>query len=320
MKFRLEKTKNYRQQGEDLASRVSQREKDLRLIVVTMRAIIEPKDQPRLIHRSTKRSGSHPSSKKREPECCFYKNPTLLSRLILHQKYAEALRRCQQHPDEAAVWLCVKRLQEPPTLDATATGDHRTGNEVYSMRQLPLHMACQDLSRVGVEAGNRNQLEELICHLVLANPPGCSRQDHSGRWALHEAVWCAAKPDTISALLCAAPEIANSNDQYGRSTIYLNHHCRVRTPDAQARVQEMLLRGTEFWEMARQVSIARPFPEQKQPFLYHLLTHPFCRISQLATHCTGGKSAFETPHCSIRRRKYRFIERARQRDAKRGIG
>jgi hypothetical protein len=238
-----------------------------------MRSILDPKDQARLLHhRSPTHHGkvSSPSqspsqsnnykheNKKRERECDFYINPTLTSRLILHQKYSAAIRRLQQHPSEASVWVCVKRKQTPPpkSKDNDAAGsdhDHdHDDDDNYSMRQLPLHMACQDLARVGIEASNRALLEEMIAHLILAYPAACAKQDHSGSFPLHEAIWYTATPETVSHLLCGAPEIANANDQYGRSCIYLNRHCRSRTPEDQARVQVMLQRGVSFWETALQ--------------------------------------------------------------------
>jgi hypothetical protein len=217
-----------------------------------MRALLDPKDQARLIHRSGGPSNRTPKEK-RERECDFYTNPTLMSRLILHQKYAAAVRRLQQYPTEAAVWVCVKRQRSTKSKDAaTGNGSNNDGGKEYTMRQLPLHMACQDLARVGIEASNRAPLEELIAHLILAYPTACARQDHSGSWPLHEAIWYTAKPETISHLLCGAPGIANSNDQYGRSCIYLNRHCRSRTPEDQAHVQVMLQRGVAFWETAFQ--------------------------------------------------------------------
>jgi hypothetical protein len=237
-----------------------------------MRSILDPKDQARLLHHRppANHKVSSPSlsqaqaqaqtkntkheKKKRERECDFYINPTLTSRLILHQKYAAAIRRLQQHPSEASVWVCVKRKQTPvpKSKDNDTAGSDHDDDDSYSMRQLPLHMACQDLARVGIEASNRAQLEELIAHLILAYPAACAKQDHSGSFPLHEAIWYTATPETVSHLLCGAPEIANANDQYGRSCIYLNRHCRSRTPEDQARVQVMLLRGVAFWEIALQ--------------------------------------------------------------------
>jgi hypothetical protein len=239
-----------------------------------MRSILDPKDQARLLHHRSpthvkvsspsppntqaqaRSNNSKHENKRRERECDFYINPTLTSRLILHQKYAPAIRRLQQHPSEASVWVCVKRKHtrppKPKDNDAAGNDHDDDDDDNYSMRQLPLHMACQDLSRVGIEASNRAQLEELIAHLILAYPATCAKQDHSGSFPLHEAIWYTATPETISHFLCGAPEIANSNDQYGRSCIYLNRHCRSRTPEDQARVQVMLQRGVAFWENALQ--------------------------------------------------------------------
>jgi hypothetical protein len=278
-----------------------------------MRAVLDPKDQAGLLHHrspakakvsspsstqeahaqveaeaqtQTNRSNMHENnnhennnerSKKRERECDFYHNPTLTSRLILHQKYVAAIRRIQHYPSEGSVWVCVKRSSKQqqtstPTLrakskskdrkskkdgDTAATSKEHSShedhdNDEYSMRQLPLHMACQDLARVGIQASNRPQLEELIAHLVLCYPSACSEQDHNGSFPLHEAIWYTASSETISHLLCGAPDVAYANDPYGRSCMYLSHHCRSRTPEDQQRVQVMLQRGVPFWETALQ--------------------------------------------------------------------
>ena len=46
---------------------------------------------------------------RRESERDFYQNPTILSRLILHQKYPAAIRRLKKVPTEAAIWVSSTR-------------------------------------------------------------------------------------------------------------------------------------------------------------------------------------------------------------------
>jgi len=127
-----------------------------------MRAILEPKDQPRLLHRSTKKPFSPGGSKKSPRECDFYKNPTLSSRLILHQKYSAATRQLQQYPEEAAIWVCVKRLL--PELQAVTATTSSTSQEqvVVAAESIIFHAPAPTPLRLPRFGPHRNRINQLL--------------------------------------------------------------------------------------------------------------------------------------------------------------
>ena len=64
-----------------------------------------------------------------ERECDFYLNPTLLSRLILHQRYPSAITRVKKHPLEASTWVSSTRKH---TSAADASNNNLTDPSVVS--------------------------------------------------------------------------------------------------------------------------------------------------------------------------------------------
>ena len=72
----------------------------------------------------------HPGSTTLPREVDFYRNPTVLGRCIVNQKYGNAVKRALQQPEEAKIWLCSKR---------------NTDGDQYTIRQLPIHIACANL-------------------------------------------------------------------------------------------------------------------------------------------------------------------------------
>ncbi len=193
-------------------------------------------------------------------EVDFYRNPTILSRLILNQKYASAIKRLRLHPEEASVWVCSKRQTSKtsnlrPSALRSMLGRRsaqRRNNQAevveYSLRQLPIHVACSGLFRTS-DAKLRAELEKLITHLVVAFPDGCGMVDHEGKLPLHEAIWHNGSPETISMLLMASPGTLHDRDKFGRSPIELN---RFRSGSNKGEIKELLLLGVEFWKQARQ--------------------------------------------------------------------
>jgi hypothetical protein len=195
-----------------------------------------------------------------EAECDFYTSPTILSRLILRQKYDAAIRRIRKAPRETSTWVSSSRLIEEraapddcsegsPTsvTDSQREEKQKKGRVECSYRQLPIHMACGALSLV-VDTTLRAQVEDLIGRLVLAYPEGCTKRDHQERLPLHEALWQNASPDTIGTLLMAYPEGVDEKDFFGRSPMELNQH---RRGECKEEVTQMLLRGKNFWAFAR---------------------------------------------------------------------
>jgi hypothetical protein len=198
----------------------------------------------------------------------FYKNPTILSRLILNEKCASALKRLKNHPDEASTWVCSKRnpfngkdvqsyfkrskssqrsLSSAPTM-------RRLDPQLldYSIRQLPIHAACSSLFRAS--STQRTDLELLITHLAVMYPDGCQQPDHEGKLPLHEAVWHNASPETISVLLMASPSTLHERDKYGRAPVELN---RFRSGEDKEQIKDMFLRGVAYWESARTEALMR---------------------------------------------------------------
>jgi len=196
-------------------------------------------------------------------QCDFYQNPTILSRLILNQKYASALRRLKNYPEEASVWVCSKRnpfkrnVQFASHRSLVSRPSMRRLNSKldpqlldYSIRQLPIHVACHSLFRC--YESERVEVERLITHLAVIYPAGCEQPDHEGKLPLHEALWHNASPTTLSVLLMASPSTLHERDKYGRAPMELN---RFRSGEDKEQVKHMLLRGVAYWESARDEAV-----------------------------------------------------------------
>lgn len=185
------------------------------------------------------------NSSERVLETDYYQNPTLLSRLILNQKYGSALRRLYSTPVEARIWLCSQR--------ATPGTPTRKDSERYSIRQLPIHMACSNIVCTHDIRASR-QLNELIATLVFTHPKGAHLPDHKGRLPLHEAIWYGADPRTLSIFLMSKPEALLMKDHKGRSLMDLNQH---RSGLRKEEVRQLLQKGLNFWRTARDEAFVR---------------------------------------------------------------
>lgn len=204
-------------------------------------------------------------------EVDFYRNPTVLSRMILYNKFANANKRCRDHPQEAHVWVCAKRkakvTQVSPFLRGMLDDRSRSNrstrtaqqhqqqqqsqsdeNQQYSLRQLPIHIACTSLA-FAHDASSRSELEQLIVRLVVTYPEGCAEFDHGGKLPLHEAIWSNASSETIAMLLMASPRSIERRDKFGRAPMELNNR---RSGNDKGEIQDMLLLGVKYWEEARQ--------------------------------------------------------------------
>jgi hypothetical protein len=220
-------------------------------------------------HNMTNSSTNHPQASQstilpsqmnrpEDQECDFYRNPTILSRLVQNQKYEAAMARLEKRgPAEVSVWVCTML---PTTGDASpkdvgmGSSNSSAPFEVageedrpqYAYRQLPLHAACAALFRVA-DASLRDDLEALIAHLVVAYPEGCARRDHKGRLPLHEVIWHDASPDLVSAILMAYPGACQERDPHGRYSIELNEY---RAGKHKVAVRSLLRRKMAFWVTA----------------------------------------------------------------------
>jgi len=205
-------------------------------------------------------------------EVDYYRNPTLLSRLIQFQKYENALHHLEEHPDEASTWLVAKQQQQrrrrSKGLDETVDDDCGVASHsvVTTLRQLPLHMACQSFSLLQSHDPNNfiYVLEELLTQLLVVYPKGCQYPDHNGMYAIHYMIQYRAPPELISLALIMFPQSANSltiRDPFGRSLQELFQSTAATAPGgdrAQKRqeqqIEELLEFDTAFWEQTRKES------------------------------------------------------------------
>lgn len=218
-----------------------------------------------------------------EQHCDFYETPTILSRLILHQKYQSALRRLAKHPTEAQVWVCRVRLSpsdEDENLLSVATSSHAAAGTLegaasshhpfpkiynphamtthytksyYSFKQLPIHMACQNLALYTRKSSTKSpslvrELQDLISKLITTYPLGCRFPDHRNRYPLHMCIHYGASVQEVTLLLTAAPSILNVKSD-GRTPL---EWCRVSNHrDKHKRIEKLLAKGVYFWSHVR---------------------------------------------------------------------
>lgn len=192
-------------------------------------------------HQEEGERDSNPNNGQDDPtvplEVDFYYEPTILSRLVLNQKYGRAIGRVHEYPHESRIWVCAKRKS------------HDDSVVQYTIRQLPIHIAVSNLVRTH-DSKLRTLLNELIGTLIYANPQGAHEVDHRDRLPLFEAVWYGAAPDAIRLFLMAQPEAILLRDKMGRSLKDLNQH---RPPGGDTnRVNELLGREVTFWKRARE--------------------------------------------------------------------
>lgn len=215
-------------------------------------------------------------------EVDFYSNPTILSRLILNEKYSAAMKRVFDYPKETAVWVCAKRLvtiQPAKNIDKKDVSDEvsvRFANELkqvqiqqkhqlvfsqdskscfYSLRQLPIHIACVNLRRTH-DSKTKKFLNDLIANLIFANPEGAHEPDHNGRYPIHEAIWHGATAETISLFLLAKPSCVSLLDVKNRTLQEINKHS-PSSSNNKDEIQRMLELEENFWKQARKEATFR---------------------------------------------------------------
>ena len=237
-------------------------------------------------------------------EADYYRSPTMLSRLIQFQKYDEALLYLEDHPAEASIWMVARRKKAMSPLRSRRMRDKKRLNQegrslvesesdgkrkvhsyssssttssavsaTLTLRQLPLHIACQQFSLVQQHDPNNLMpvLEELLTQLLVVCPQACRLPDHNGMYCIHYLVQYRASPELINIALMTFPEGANKKDPIGRSLKDIFHstsplrsedameesdrylsfrdRAKVRKEDA---ILELLEYDHSFWEMALQ--------------------------------------------------------------------
>lgn len=231
-----------------------------------------------------------PSStvQKKQKEVDFYQNPTILSRLILNQKYRSAIERVHSHPEETKIWLCIQRnvkavegvtnSSTPPTLLERHSSGSTTIEVIYSLRELPLHMACAQLVRTrqgdDVDASssswaNDSVLNELITSCIVANPEGAYQPNHEGRLPVVDALHYGVRAETMALFLMADPVKAMQSDPQTKQSlsdinqVYRQVEAQERGmekqdhPTNRDEIQELLELGVDFWKRAQEEASLR---------------------------------------------------------------
>jgi len=215
---------------------------------------IEPEDEPKKPKRKSKRSSKTMPMEEEETsivEVDFYREPTVLSRLVLYQKYKNAMKRVHRKPEEAKVWVCsMRQLSEEQKAYAENLPEAEK-EKLYSIRQLPLHIACSNLG-VTLDSRVKSTLNQLIINLVVAYPEGCAKTDHNRNLPLHVAMWHGATPETVSMFLMAHPALRKSRDLRGWTLDEINQH---RPGGKKRQMAEVLSLGPKFWVKAHEEAV-----------------------------------------------------------------
>jgi len=119
--------------------------------------------------------------------------PTQLFNLIEKQMWSEALKRCQEYPQEARIWMCRLR-----TVESTKTKPKKELN----WRILPIHCA------VVLHAPM-----DLIQELIFAYPEGVEQGDDKNMTPAHCAFKIGLDPDITQVLVGSFPEALLLRDE-----------------------------------------------------------------------------------------------------------
>jgi len=122
----------------------------------------------------------------------YFKNPTLLFRLIEERQWRDVMEQNIQNEDEAKQWV-VKR-------------DKDSGSITW--RRLPIHEACI-----------RQPTEEVMLSLLESFPEGARASDTYGRLPLHHACVHGAQENVIHHLLMTYPDSIEVKDVWGKTPL-----------------------------------------------------------------------------------------------------
>jgi len=212
---------------------------------------------------ATKKAGSSKDQK----VCDFYNNPTILSRLILQQKYGLAIKRLEAHPEEAMIWVgrarrtlpdekieegrTVQKLRKNKTPAVFNPHKLDDGTTIVS-KQLPLHMCCHNLAlyNSALLLPLKKDLNKLVKRLIDVYPVSCKFADFQGSFPLHLCIRHGASTKVVSMALTAAASVVSLSDCEGVTPAEWNQlcttdHCR------RDRINQLLQRGPAFWKVVR---------------------------------------------------------------------
>jgi hypothetical protein len=209
---------------------------------------------------------------------------TELVRLIDGQSYLSASRRVYQFPKEASIWVCVPDVtSDGVPEEARDSSPHGVVSGVGPVSwhppvmMLPIHVACENLKNHCVEgeiSDKRAHLEALVRVLVSVFPASCLQRNPTGQLPLHVALRNEASVETITTMLCAAPTSLMHVDTSTfphLTPMQINNQLALRLDEERAAnrlqyqqqhhrfqvVQQMLSRGIDFWNLARQEAVLR---------------------------------------------------------------
>jgi hypothetical protein len=193
-------------------------------------------------------------------ETDFFLQPTILSRLILHQKYGRAIQRVFEHSEETSTWLCAKHnvtskpnIKREKRFGESSSPSLPDPTTTHSIRQLPIHLACSNLCRTQ-DTSAVSLLNELISVLVFAYPDGAHTPDHRSIYPIQEAIWYGVAPETVAIFFMAKPESLLIIDHHGRTLSDINQYRKGKGKEA---IQLMIDRGVHFWKVARDEAALR---------------------------------------------------------------
>lgn len=133
-------------------------------------------------------------------EADYDTSPTILIKLIERKMWEQAITRCEDHPDEAAIWMCRRK----------ETKEDKNSNEDVRWKILPIHSAI-------VLHAPTNLVEAL----VDAYPAGLRCGDDRGMLPLHMAFRLGSSLETTTVLVDAYPDALKKKDAKNHTPLHI---------------------------------------------------------------------------------------------------
>jgi hypothetical protein len=126
--------------------------------------------------------------------------PTILIKLIERKMWEQAITRCEDHPDEAAIWMCRRK----------ETKEDKNSNEDVRWKILPIHSAIV-----------LNAPTSVVEALVDAYPAGLRYGDDRGMLPLHMAFRLGSSLETTTVLVDAYPDALKKKDAKNHTPLHI---------------------------------------------------------------------------------------------------
>jgi ankyrin repeat protein len=133
-------------------------------------------------------------------EADYDTNPTVLIKLIEKKMWEQAISRCEDHPGEAAIWMCRRKEKEEDV----------NSNQDVRWKILPIHSAI-------VLHAPTNVVEAL----VDAYPAGLRCGDDRNMLPLHMAFRLGSSLETTTVLVDAYPEALKKKDAKNHTPLHI---------------------------------------------------------------------------------------------------